>query len=252
MSNRTPLVAGNWKMHLDRGAAVELALAVGAHGGGGVERAIFPAFVHLDAVCSALRGAGIDLAVGGQDLWTEPEGAFTGEVSAAMLADVGCRMVLAGHSERRNVLGESDELVGRKTAAALAAGLTCVLCVGETRAQREAGETDAVNERQIRAGLADVGASDVDRLVIAYEPVWAIGTGRTASPEDAQSAHAAIRRVLGELLDAPAALTTRILYGGSVKPANAADLFAQEDVDGGLVGGASLRADDFAAIVDAA
>ena len=200
-AQRTPLVAGNWKMNLDRAGAVALARAVARHAAGAcVDVAIFPAFVHLDAVLGALRSEGLSLAVGAQDCSDAPNGALTGEVSLAMLQDLACDWVLTGHSERRHVLGETDEVVGRKTAAALRAGLTCVLCIGETLDQRERGETDAVNARQLRAALKGLDASACARLVVAYEPVWAIGTGRVASADDAQAAHRAARAVLGASL----------------------------------------------------
>jgi triosephosphate isomerase len=241
-------------MNLDRAGAIALATDVARHAAGkrDVDVAAFPAFVHLDAVQTALAAENLVLTVGAQDAWHEPDGAFTGEVSLAMLADLDIRWLLTGHSERRHVIGESDELVGAKTAAGLAAGCTVVLCVGETIEQREAGETDAVNARQLDAGLKDVSPDQTDRLIIAYEPVWAIGTGKTASPADAQAAHAAVRAWLAQRFDDRTAQTIRILYGGSVKPGNAGELFGQEDVDGGLVGGASLKAGDFAGILDAA
>ena len=252
-SHRTPLVAGNWKMNLDRAAAIDLALTVARRAAGAcVDVAVCPAFVHLDAVIMALQEAGLALPVGAQDCYDAPEGAFTGEISCAMLRDLGCKAALTGHSERRHVLGEDDALVARKTRAVLEAGLTCVLCIGETLEQREAGETLAVNERQLRAGLAGLDAGLAQRLVVAYEPVWAIGTGRTATPDDAQSAHEAARHVLAGLLGDDVARVTRILYGGSLKPGNAGEIFARPDVDGGLVGGASLQEGDFGAIIEAA
>ena len=255
MSVRRPFVAGNWKMNLDRPGAVALARAV-QEGASGVddriEVGVCPAFVHLDAVRAALGEPGGRVLLGAQDGYMGEYGAFTGEVSVKMLADLGVDLVLTGHSERRHVIGESDELVGEKTAAVLGAGLRCILCIGETLEQREAGRTDAVNERQLRSGLAGVDASAVDRLTVAYEPVWAIGTGRTATPEDAQAAHHAARGVLAELLGAEAAASIRIQYGGSMKPGNAPDLLARPDIDGGLIGGASLDAEPFLAIVGAA
>jgi triosephosphate isomerase len=169
-----------------------------------------------------------------------------------MLVDCGCRSVLAGHSERRHVIGETNEQVNAKVRAALEAELDVVLCVGETLNQREKGETDAVNALQIREGLAEVGQRQMEKVVIAYEPVWAIGTGKTATPDDAQDAHAKIRSLLGDMYGADVAERTRIIYGGSMKPSNAASLIAQPDVDGGLIGGASLKVDDFSAIVKAA
>lgn len=253
---RTPFVGGNWKMHLTRDSARALARSIveGLRTVPGGPRtpdvALFPAFVHLDASRDAVGESGVLL--GAQDCYFEPEGAFTGEVSIPMLRDVGVRSVLAGHSERRHVLLEPDSLVNAKTRAALANGMTCVLCVGETLAQREDNATDAINEHQIRTGLEGVAPAHAERLVIAYEPVWAIGTGRTATPDDAQRAHAHLRRVLGSLFGESAAASVRIIYGGSVKPANAADLIAKPDIDGFLVGGASLKSEDFLAIVGAA
>ena len=253
-ANRTPIVAGNWKMNLNRAGASELAGAVasGSASMDGVQRIVFPAAVHRDAVAHALAQTPGGVQLGAQNTWHEPDGAFTGEVSNEMIKDLCCAWLLTGHSERRHVIGESDELVNAKTRAGLDAGLSVVLCIGETLEQREAGETDAVNERQLRAGLAGIGAEDLDRVVIAYEPVWAIGTGKTATPEDAQNAHRAARAVLDDLCGHEAASAMRILYGGSVKPANAAELFAQADIDGGLIGGASLKADSFLDICRAA
>ncbi len=256
MSTRRPFVAGNWKMNTNRAGAVRLALDIadglsGAHAG--VDSAVCPPFVYLDPVGRALAAKDSPLALGAQNVSPEHDGAFTGEVSAAMLRDIGCRFVLTGHSERRHGMGESDDLVGRKARAALAGGLHCILCVGETIEQRRAGQTDAVNEAQTRAALRGVDAGSArERLTIAYEPVWAIGTGLSATPADAQEAHAKLRRLLAELLGQPASLTIRILYGGSMKPSNASELLSQPDIDGGLIGGASLNAPDFLAILAAA
>jgi len=249
--HRTPFVGGNWKMNLTREAAGDLACDLGSVDG--VDLAVFPAFVHLETVARELADAA---ALGAQDLFYEGNGAFTGEISIAMLSDMDATCVLTGHSERRHVIGESDDLVGRKTTAAIAGGLTAVLCIGELLEEREAGETDRVNERQLRAGLDDAiaaGATDLhEKLVIAYEPVWAIGTGKTATPEDAQAAHKHVRAVLAQLVGDDVASQTRIIYGGSMKPGNAAELMAQPDIDGGLVGGASLKAKDFTEIAQAA
>lgn len=242
-------------MTQDRASAVGLATAVHqawANGdlvGGGVEVGICPAFVHLDAVGAALRQMNSNVILGAQDVWTEPNGAFTGEVSLSMLADLGVKLVLCGHSERRHVIGETDELVGKKATAVLNAGLRCILCCGETLAEREAGATDKVNERQVRAGLANVKADQLDRLVIAYEPVWAIGTGRNATPQDAQAAHVKIRAVIASMFGPAAAAAMRIQYGGSMKPDNARALIDQPDIDGGLIGGAALKAEMFLPIV---
>ena len=211
---------------------------------------VFPPYPYIAALASEHAGSG--LGFGAQDVSEhEGQGAYTGEVAAAMLADIGAGWALVGHSERRQYHGESDELVARKFAAARAGGLTPVLCVGETLAQREAGETEAVIARQLAAVFAVNGIGSFDTAVIAYEPVWAIGTGRTASPEQAQQVHAFIRSQL-EKEDAMIARLTRLLYGGSVKAANAAELFAQPDVDGGLIGGASLTSADFLGICAAA
>ncbi|MEM9372556.1 MAG: triose-phosphate isomerase [Planctomycetota bacterium] len=252
IGSRKPFVGGNWKMNMTRSEGIELATGV-ASGIGDltdtVDVAVFPAFPYLDAVGSAISGSA--MLLGSQDVYHQPSGAFTGEVSADMLLDCGVSAVLAGHSERRHVIGEDDRAVNRKVRASIAGGMTSVLCVGETLEQREAGETDAVNERQTRLGLAEVEAGDLDKVVIAYEPVWAIGTGRTATPEDAQDAHASIRGVIADLYGETPAGSIRIIYGGSMKPANAEALMAMPDIDGGLIGGASLVASDFGAIVRA-
>ncbi len=256
--DRKPFVGGNWKMNLSREHAQDLAgevvegLRTSGDGPRTAEVAVFPAFVHLDAVRQVLgdqdaRG----VILGAQDCYHEPDGAFTGEVSFAMLRDLGVRAVLTGHSERRHVLHEPDSLVNAKTRAALSNGMTCVLCVGETLEQREDNATDAINEHQLREGLKGVSHAHAERLVIAYEPVWAIGTGKTASAGDAQMAHAAIRKVLGSLFGDSVARATRVIYGGSVKPSNAPELAREPDIDGFLVGGASLNAKDFCAIVGA-
>ncbi len=253
-SPRTPVIGGNWKMNTNAESARALAEAVGGGCGAiaGVEVFVCPPFPYLRRVGGVLTDAGGGVALAAQDVWHEPDGAFTGEVSAAMLLDCGVSVVLTGHSERRHVVGEDDDLINKKTRSALSAGLSVVLCIGETLDQRENGETDAVNERQLWAGLDGVSADQMTSVIIAYEPVWAIGTGKTATPDDAQDAHAKIRGVLGDLYGAGVAGATRIQYGGSVKPGNAAELFAQPDIDGGLIGGASLKADDFLAIVRAA
>jgi len=246
MATPRPFVGGNWKMHGDRAAARSLAKAIAAgEAGDGCDVVLFPPFVHFGEVREAIASS--PLTMGAQDLYYEREGAFTGEVSPGMALDAGCAWALAGHSERRHIIGESDELAGRKTRAALESGLSCVLCIGETLEERQAGETDEVNERQLRAGLVDVPSAHAERLVIAYEPVWAIGTGRTATPEDAQAAHERIRDVLRDTWT-DAGGQVRIVYGGSVKADNAAELFAQPAIDGGLIGGASLRAEEFLTI----
>lgn len=248
---RRPMVLGNWKMNGRRAdaqawARASAALAVALPG---VDVGVLPAFPHLEAARSA--AADSPLWLGAQDVAAYDNGAYTGEVSAAMLADAGARCALVGHSERRHVLGEGDEVIATKFERALAAGLTPVLCVGETLAEREAGQTEAVVLRQLDAVIARCGAASLAQAVLAYEPVWAIGTGRTATPEQAQEVHACLRGVIAKH-DAMLASLVRILYGGSVKGSNAAQLFAQTDVDGGLIGGASLVTDEFAAICRAA
>jgi triosephosphate isomerase len=249
---RIPVIAGNWKMNLDRAAAVALAreLRDGLPGAsrGSVEVGVAPPFPWLEAVGGLLRGSPI--WVGGQDLSPETHGAFTGDVSGSMLADVGCTRVIVGHSERRQK-GESSELCGRKVAAALAAGLIALLCVGETLAQRDAGKTTAVVLEQLDSGLRGVAAADAPRVLIAYEPVWAIGTGRNATPKQASDVHFVVRSRLAQLWSPALADSTRILYGGSVKAENAAELLAADDVDGALVGGASLLAASFLKIIAA-
>ena len=251
---RTPFVGGNWKMNTDTASARSLAQGVAQwaraqNSAGAVEVAIFPPFVYLAEVSRTLREVGSSVKLGAQDVYFEPAGAFTGEVSAPMLKDVGVQVVLTGHSERRHVLGESDELVGLKTRAVLSTpGLCCILCVGEKLEERQAGQTNSVNERQLVAALAGLRPEQLSGLTVAYEPVWAIGTGKTATPYDAQDAHAHIRRVLSVLFTPEAAAKVRIQYGGSVKASNALELFAQPDVDGGLIGGASLKSEEFCAI----
>ncbi|WP_369959988.1 triose-phosphate isomerase [Pseudomonas benzenivorans] len=248
---RRPLVAGNWKMHGTRASVAELIEGLRRQSlPGDVEVAVFPSCLHIAQVVEGL--AEVPVVIGGQDCAVEPQqGALTGEVAASQLREAGCAMVLVGHSERRLSLGESDEVVVRKFVAAQSCGLIPVLCVGETLAQREAGETLVVVGRQLAAVVEAQGVGVFARAVVAYEPVWAIGTGLTASPEQAQEVHAAIRARLAAQ-DADVAGKVRILYGGSVKAANAAELFGMPDIDGGLVGGASLNADEFGAICRAA
>lgn len=248
---RRPFVAGNWKMHGTRASVATLldGIQSGIAKVGNCEVAVCPPYVFLPQVQAQIKGSKI--AWGAQNLSQEKSGAFTGEISAEMLVEVGCSCVIVGHSERRALYGESDALVAKKYAAALAAGLTPILCVGELLEERESGATEAVVARQLDAVLSTSGAASLARAVIAYEPVWAIGTGRTASPQQAQDVHAFIRaRVRGH--DAKVADGVRILYGGSVKGSNAAEIFKMVDVDGGLIGGASLKADEFLAICQAA
>ena len=246
---RRPFIAGNWKMNLDRAGAVALARALREQLDGVEARdvAVFPPFVYLAEVAEALAGS--SLRVGSQDVCDRKAGAFTGEVSADMLRDVGAALTLVGHSERRHVYGEGDELCNAKLHAALAGGLEVVLCVGETLDQREAGRTEEVNGHQLTRGLEGVSADDLARVTIAYEPVWAIGTGRTATPGQAGEVHGYLRGILAGLYDDSAAERIRIQYGGSVKPENAAELLSLPDVDGALVGGASLKAESFVPIV---
>ncbi len=249
---RTKFVCGNWKMHKTVAESVALVKELAAGLGdaaGKVQVAVAPPFTALQAVAQALRGTAVE--VSGQDVFWEVQGAFTGEVSAPMLAEVGCRHGIVGHSERRQYFGETDETVRKKTAALLQAGLTPIVCVGESLAEREAGRTLAVVDRQVRQGLAGLDARQLAGITLAYEPVWAIGTGKTATTAQAQEVHAAIRKILRELGGAVAD-EMRIQYGGSVKPDNARELMSQPDVDGALVGGASLKAPDFLAIVKGA
>jgi triosephosphate isomerase len=246
------LIAGNWKMNTDLAEAVRLASEVAratSDAGDGVAVAICPPFISLEAAAEIVRDTPVRL--GAQNMHAEESGAFTGEVSAPMLASVGCDYVILGHSERRQLFGETDEGVNQKVKAALKHGLVPIVCVGETLDQREAGDEETVVGRQLDAALDGVSLDAASDLVIAYEPVWAIGTGKTASPEQAQAMHHFIRERLASSHGATGR-EVEILYGGSMKPNNAADLLAQPDIDGGLIGGASLDAESFAAIVDAA
>jgi triosephosphate isomerase len=247
---RRKIVAGNWKMHGSRAENAALLDAVmGGLNADAVSCVVCPPFVYLQEAWRALRGGPV--ALGAQDVCAEAQGAYTGEVSAAMLKDVGCEYVLVGHSERRALYGEDDQLVARKYAAALGKGLIPILCVGEQLAEREAAASTQVVGRQLAAVVNLCGVQALAGGVLAYEPVWAIGTGRTASPEQAQQIHAFLREQVG-LQDAKIASELRILYGGSVKAGNARELFTMPDVDGGLIGGASLKSDEFLAIVAAA
>jgi len=250
---RKPFVAGNWKMNTDSISSVELVREItqGCRGLAGerVDVAVYPPFVYLAPAVKSM-GSG-NISVGGQDLYFEQKGAFTGEISAAMLKDIGCVRVLCGHSERRHVIGEGDELINKKVIAAINGGLLPTLCIGELLEQRQAGQTEEVVRRHLNKGLEGLCDERVLAVTIAYEPVWAIGTGLTATPQQAQEVHAFIRGLLGELYNDDVAAELRIQYGGSVKPANAAELMVQADVDGLLVGGASLKAADFIAIIEA-
>jgi triosephosphate isomerase len=246
---RRKLVAGNWKMYGSRASAEALVQGILDAFPSHCDVAVFPPFPYLLPLVEQ-HGAG-KLGFGAQDCSEHGEGAYTGEVSAAMLKDVGCGYVLAGHSERRQYHHESDAQIACKVVQALEHGLTPVLCVGESLEEHDAGRTSEVVQRQLAKVIEHCGIEVFERVILAYEPVWAIGTGRTASPDKAQEVHALLRSQLAQA-DAKIAGSTRILYGGSVKPGNAADLFAQPDVDGGLIGGASLKAADFLAICAAA
>jgi triosephosphate isomerase len=250
MTHRRTIVAGNWKMNLDRAKARDLAAAVATRAAeaGTTELVLCPPAVYVETVAAALGGSS-PVALGAQNMHDQSSGAFTGEVAPQMLLDLGCRYVILGHSERRTLFGETDAVVNAKTRAALAAGLTPIVCVGETLEEREGGRTAAVVTTQVQGSLAGLTSADLETIVVAYEPVWAIGTGRTATPQQAQDAHAFIRRKLTELWDAATADKVRIQYGGSVKPANTAELMGQPDIDGALVGGASLDPRGFAEIV---
>ncbi|MDY6943756.1 MAG: triose-phosphate isomerase [Pseudomonadota bacterium] len=248
---RKPLVAGNWKMNGSRAENQQLVSAIhaGAAKISDVDLLVCPPFVYLTQIAEQLAGSKISL--GAQNVADQPSGAFTGEVSASMLREAGCSYAIVGHSERRHIYGESDELVAARASQAVQQGLTPILCVGETLAERESGVTEQVIERQLSVVKVLAGMTIFQDLVIAYEPVWAIGTGQTATPEQAQSVHSYIREWVGGGDEALAA-TIRILYGGSVKSDNAAELFHMPDIDGGLIGGASLQADSFLAIAEAA
>jgi triosephosphate isomerase len=249
---RKPFIAGNWKMNTDSHTGVELAERIASESmdvSGQVTLAVCPPFVYLHAVAKALSSSGV--SVGAQDVYFEPKGAFTGEISTSMLKDIGCTYCLCGHSERRHVIGETDELINKKTIAAIGGGLLPILCVGELLEEREASQTDEIVTRQLENGLAGLSAEKISAVTIAYEPVWAIGTGLTATTQQAQEVHDFIRNLLVKMYDKQIAEEIRILYGGSVKPGNAKELMEGPDIDGLLVGGASLKADDFLAIIRA-
>jgi triosephosphate isomerase len=249
---RRPFIAGNWKMNLNRAESVSLAaeVAAGVNSLEGVDVAICPPSVYIDPVIATLGAKGsTKLAVGAQNVYFEPNGAFTGELSTSMLVDLGCRYVILGHSERRHILGETDAIVNKKVLASLAAGLTPIVCVGELLSEREAGQTTAVVLRQVEGSLDGLTAEQAAKLVIAYEPVWAIGTGKVATPQQAEEVHSDLRKILASRYNAEVAQAIRIQYGGSVKPSNAAELLSQPNVDGALVGGASLKAADFLGII---
>jgi len=246
---RRLLVAANWKMNGDMSSNAALLAAFKAGFNGSADTAIFPPAVYIPQLADSLKGSTI--AYGVQNIHFEEKGAFTGETNLAMAQDFGCQYILVGHSERRELFGETNAIVAKKVVAVLAAGLIPMLCIGETLEQREAGVTEQICKEQIDAVLTQVGIKAFEKIVIAYEPVWAIGTGKTASPEQAQDVHSFIRQLLAAE-DAAVAAKTRILYGGSVKASSAQALFGQPDIDGGLVGGASLMAEEFVAICNAA
>ena len=247
---RKPLIAGNWKLHNNRAEAIALVTEIKSlvANADNVEIVVAPVFTALDTIADELRGTRIVLAA--QNCYPEAKGAFTGEVSPALLKDVGCSQVIIGHSERRQLFGETDSFINSKAIALASEGLGTILCIGETLEERESGQMFDVLRRQVCEGLKGLSAESMASVVIAYEPVWAIGTGKTASNEQAQQAHNFIRGLLEELFGATVSSATRILYGGSVKPDNVDGLMAQPDVDGALVGGASLKAADFARIVN--
>ena len=250
---RKPLISGNWKMHHNHFEAIQtvqkLSYALDAEDYLAVDVSVHPPFTDIRSVQTVIESDKMDMALGAQNCHWEDKGAFTGEVSPPMLAKLNVKYVIVGHSERRELFGETDEDVNRKARAVLAQGMTPILCCGETLEEREAGTTESKVEGQVRAGLARITKEQVGGLVVAYEPIWAIGTGRTASAEDAQAVCAFIRGVVSSVAGPEAAASVRIQYGGSVKPNNAAELMGQPDIDGALVGGASLDPDDFSRIV---
>lgn len=247
---RKPFIAGNWKMNLDCASAKTLAsgLAEQLQGVDTVDVAVCPPSVYLQAVACELSSSNI--ALGSQNVYFQGNGAFTGELSCEMLKDVCCTYAIIGHSERRHVLGETDELINKKVTAAITGGLLPILCVGELLEEREAEKTDEVVTEQIKKGLAGINAEKMLAVTIAYEPVWAIGTGKTATAQQAQDVHAMIRALLADMYDQSVADQVRIQYGGSAKPGNTAELMANPDVDGLLVGGAALKVEDFAAMIN--
>ncbi len=249
---RRPFIAGNWKMNLTQAECGALAAGVAAGVGdlSDCDVAICPPFVYLETVLGAIGSSSVK--VGGQNLYPEPSGAFTGEISAPMLSDLGVTHVILGHSERRHILGETDAQVFSKVQAALASGLSPIVCVGETLEQREAGQTDEVVSTQFHGSLAELSDEDFAQVTIAYEPVWAIGTGKVATPEQAEEVHSNLRSVIESRYNTSIAAAVRIQYGGSVKPDNVAELMAQENIDGALVGGASLSPESFLGIVHGA
>ena len=246
---RKPVIAGNWKMHNTISEALDLVRGVKSQVEGitDVEIIVSPVYTALASVAAELKGSNINVA--SQNIFWEEKGAFTGEIAPNMITDAGCSHAIIGHSERRQYFGETDETVNKRAKASLAAGLIPILCVGETLEERDAGNTIAVVEAQIKGGLVDISAEDMAKIIVAYEPVWAIGTGKTATPDMAEDVHKQIRSIVSEISDAAIADGTRILYGGSVKPENVDELMAQPDIDGALVGGAALKADSFVRLV---
>ena len=254
--SRKPLIAGNWKLYKNLRESTELAqslvqaLSQDSAAQTAPEIAVAPVFTALAKVADVLAGSPIALAA--QDVFWEPQGAFTGEVGPVQLADIGCRYVIVGHSERRQLFGETDEQVGRKVKAVLTHGMAPILCVGETLDERESGQAEAVVVRQLQAALHGLQATEAAKIIVAYGPVWAIGTGKTAQPRDAQQMHARVRATVADRFGGGLSEQTRVLYGGSVKPDNAATLMGEPDIDGALVGGASLTLEAFSAIITAA
>ena len=249
---RKKIIAGNWKMNVkpSETAALVKEIAEATKDYANVDIVCCTPAIDIPASVEACKGTQVE--AGAENAHWEASGAYTGEISTGMLVDAGVKYVIIGHSERRQYFGETDDTVNKRTRAVIAAGLTAIVCIGETLEEREAGKLNEVIERQMNVGLKDVSAADCDRLVIAYEPVWAIGTGKTATPDQAQEVHALIRETLAKLVGAETAETVRIQYGGSMKPGNAAELLAKKDIDGGLIGGAALKAADFAGIIAAA
>lgn len=246
---RKPIIAGNWKLNNTQAQARELTEGIVAQVKDvqDVDVVLCPVYTSLAVTEQAIAGS--QVALGAQDVYWQESGAFTGEVSPSLLKDAGCTYVIIGHSERRQYFGETNETVNKKVKAALSAGLTPIMCVGETLEEREAGQVEAVVGDHVKGGLNELSAEDINKVVIAYEPVWAIGTGKTATPEQAQEVHAYIRKLLVELAGADVAANVRIQYGGSVKPDNVKILMEKEDIDGALVGGASLKVDSFVSLV---
>ena len=250
--SRSQIIAGNWKMNVKPSETAALVKAVAEATKDFASVEVVCCTPAIDVPAAVAAAAGTQVGVGTENCHWEDHGAFTGEISTGMILDAGAKYVIVGHSERRQYFGETDETVNKRARAAIAAGLTAIVCIGETLEEREAGKLNEVIERQMKVGLAGVTAADCAKLVIAYEPVWAIGTGKTATPDQAQEVHALIRATLAGLVGAETAETVRIQYGGSMKPSNAAELLAKKDIDGGLIGGAALKAADFAGIVAAA